>query len=65
MGFLSKIIEGKMPNLSKLFDILICISKIIWMIEGYMYKEKAYPIILMNKWIKWTFNNINNIKLYL
>lgn len=23
MGFLSKIIEGKMPNLSKLFDIYI------------------------------------------
>ena len=47
MGFLSKIIEGKMQNPPKLFDIYI--TKIICMIEECMYKEKTYLITLINK----------------
>ena len=62
MGFLSKIIEGKMQNPQ---NYLIYITKIICMIEECMYKEKTYPIILINKWIKWIFNSNNDIKLYL
>lgn len=46
MGFLSKIIEGKMQNPPKLFDIY---NKIICMIEECMYKEKTYLITLINK----------------
>lgn len=46
MGFLSKIIEGKMPNPQ---NYLIYITKIIWMIEECMYKEKTYLITPINK----------------
>lgn len=48
MGFLSKIIEGKMQNPQN-YLIYINITKIICMIEECMYKEKTYPITLINK----------------
>ena len=46
MGFLSKIIEGKMQNPQ---NYLIYITKIICMIEECMYKEKTYLITPINK----------------